>query len=228
MLLKIVNSFEQDRINNDYYLDEELQDISEELDELEDSIENIERPQHIAETATQLGRQTHINDKTDSKYEITENVIDVPNNMTIAGPIITNYTITKPLNALPNNTTNSIDLNSQTNKENAAINPKKHTFSIFHVKAEFEDSKPNHPNIDPNGPAQVYHYNNINLREYLDGIKRGLARGINSLININREYDVKKGVYVPNVIVTSPVKYLQTLQKKGEDVVREYHDVVFG
>ncbi|CAH2052563.1 unnamed protein product, partial [Iphiclides podalirius] len=118
-------------------------------------------------------------------YEVTENVVDIPDTSTRIGPVVVNYTTARPLNnaGVSNNAANNItgpvnfNGNSQVSNhgfvdeaDSGSAKPKKNSFSILHVKAEYDD-KPSPPNADrPSG-----------FKDYVLGLKRGIINGLYKL-----------------------------------------------
>ncbi|XP_038214830.1 uncharacterized protein LOC119834511 [Zerene cesonia] len=126
-----------------------------------------------------------------SNYEVTEIVIDVPNNATL-GPIIANYTIARPLNLaatpVPATQTTESVTKTTTNVENKT---QKSYISIFHIKAEF----------DKNGREN----NKVNVtdtsgfKDYIIGLRKGIVDGFNSFF-------------------ARPILFLKNLRHKGYDI----------
>lgn len=112
-------------------------------------------------------------------YEVTENVVDIPDNSTRTGPVVVNYTTPRPLNTanLPDAVSNITDPPTNSNHygfvtepDDGSAKPKKNYFSIFHVKAEYDD-KPNVPNVDYNSRPSGF-------KDYVLGLKQGIINGL--------------------------------------------------
>ncbi|CAG4931506.1 unnamed protein product [Colias eurytheme] len=119
------------------------------------------------ENFNELKAQDEATEKVTSKYDVTEIVVDVPNNATL-GPIVVNYTIAKPLNLAKTTVTNSTESVTKPTDtiENRTI---KNYISIFHIKAEF-DKDNNNSNVT----------NTSGFKDYVIGLKKGIVDGFNS------------------------------------------------
>ncbi|XP_026313585.1 uncharacterized protein LOC113225481 [Hyposmocoma kahamanoa] len=111
-----------------------------ESEEYYDSSSNDEQRLYDEEKTSTFTDQT---ETPQSQYEVTEIIDDIANTENILGPIVTNFTLTKPLNNATNTdiftVTSDIDNQSTNNKE--TVNQlKKNYISIFHVKAEFDNN----------------------------------------------------------------------------------------
>ncbi|XP_032527022.2 uncharacterized protein LOC116777523 isoform X1 [Danaus plexippus] len=154
-----------------------------------------------------------------SNYEVTEIVVDIPDNRTV-GPIITNYTIPRPLNTVPivtetenvinNGETERVTISTDHEKEG-----KKNYVSIFHVKAEFEDKTEQTTQVVDN-----HHVSHVSgFKNYLHTIKQGIIDGVKSIIGRHKvNYDDSDG----------PLGFINKLHKKSTVAAHQFHDVVFG
>ncbi|CAF4804219.1 unnamed protein product [Pieris macdunnoughi] len=131
-----------------------------------------------------------------AKYEVTEIIEELPNTVTL-GPIITNYTISKPLNLATTKATN-------TTVENET---KKNYLSILHVKVEYDKD-----NLNDKNP------NVFSIKDYINGLKKGLVSGFNSIINKFRKKNVNDEL--PNV--TGSVIFINKLRKSTDVNSREH------
>lgn len=111
-------------------------------------------------------------------YEVTENVIDIPDNRRPFGPIVTNYTHRPPvLNlAKPTNKTET-DKVTEANKKT-----KKNSLSILHINAEFDNKE------------HVVHGNKVDglfkgIKEYINSFKRGIVNGFHRLFHKHQHDD---------------------------------------
>lgn len=104
-------------------------------------------------------------------YEVTENVVDIPDDRTPAGPIITNFTKHPPLNlGKPNNQTDKNKI------PEINIKNKKNSLSILHINAEFDD-KVNE--VNENKVVGVFK----GIKEYIHSFHRGIVNGIHSFFH---------------------------------------------
>ncbi|XP_045503464.1 uncharacterized protein LOC123700326 [Colias croceus] len=118
------------------------------------------------ENFNELKTQDEAIEEVTSKYDVTEIVVDVPNNATL-GPIVVNYTIAKPLNLAKTTVTNTTE--SVTKATDIENKTKKNYISIFHIKAEFDKDKDNSNVTNTSG-----------FKEYVIGLKKGIVDGFNS------------------------------------------------
>ncbi|CAK1552408.1 unnamed protein product [Leptosia nina] len=137
------------------------------------------------------------------KYEVTEIIEDLPNTETL-GPIVTNYTIAKPINlaTAPSTQANTTAVESET---------KKNYLSIFHVKVEYDKEK-------ENKAPQFF-----GIKEYIDGLKKGVVSGFNSIID---KFRFKSMTAMPNV-VNGNALFINRLKKVSDFKSRE-HKRFFG
>lgn len=164
------------------------------------------------------------------RYEVTEIIDDLPNTENVLSPIVTNFTLTKPLNHSTNtsifNNTDAVDhssINFANNKE-TINNLKKNYISIFHVKAEFDD------NNNKQGPAPVQnihihkypHF--IGFRDYIHGVRKGIESGLNHFIHKDK-YIINTNE--PNEMAGS-VLFFNKLHNKASDVATNVHRAIFG
>ncbi|KOB74277.1 Uncharacterized protein OBRU01_04561 [Operophtera brumata] len=129
--------------------------------------------------------------KTNRTYQVTENIIDIPDDRTLP-PIIRNFTIVRPLNFGNNtvaanniredNNTSGEDGSSEESNTDAQNNKdgelKKHSFSILHIKAEYDDK-----------PVQTHNHQNVlnkvfgGIKEYVYSLKKGVVDGLHSFFH---------------------------------------------
>ncbi|XP_023942012.2 FK506-binding protein 5-like isoform X1 [Bicyclus anynana] len=173
-----------------------------------------------------------------AKYEVTENVIDVPDDRT-RGPIVTNYSITRPLNtpAAPTSTT-EVSENDKNNNEGdkrpasggSDVNKveegsgKKNYISILHVKAEIDNTdKHNNDKIESsNSDFGSPHVSGI--KEYFNGIKKGIVNGFNSIINLQHRTEATHAPEEP----TGPFGFLNKITRKSSQFAQSIHNHIFG
>lgn len=140
-------------------------------------------------------------ERSQSRYEVTEIIDDIPNTENTRIPIVANFTINRPLNQAPNNTAvanstrpsnNQSNINSANNNE-TPNNLRKSTVSIFHVRAEFDDNK----RTTPTQNIHIHKYPYLpGFRDYIHGVRRGVTQGLNTFINRDRHTNVND----PNVM----------------------------
>ncbi|XP_047538574.1 uncharacterized protein LOC125072106 [Vanessa atalanta] len=143
-----------------------------------------------------------------SRYEVTEIVIDIPDNRT-KGPIVTNYSIARPLNLAPTNITLTIfekENNTVDNNNNNKITANKND----------KDDKITDP------------YDNLPfmpmIKEYFLGIKKGIVDGFNSIVHVN-----EKSNDVDHVrSYEGPLSFLSKLHKQSSDSAHKFHSTLFG
>nr|XP_026501407.1 uncharacterized protein LOC113404666 [Vanessa tameamea] len=143
-----------------------------------------------------------------SKYEVTEIVIDIPDNRT-KGPIITNYSIARPLNLAPTNITLTTF-----EKENNTIESNNNN-KITANKNDKDDKI-----TDP--------YDNLpfvpKIKEYFLSIKKGIVDGFNSIVRVN-----EKSNNVDHVrSYAGPLSFLSKLHKQSSDSAHKFHSTLFG
>ncbi|KAJ8712648.1 hypothetical protein PYW08_007952 [Mythimna loreyi] len=114
-----------------------------------------------------------------SSYEVTENVIDIPDDRTPAGPIVPDYTHFPPaLNlARPVNKTAT----NKTKKENTKT--KKNHVSIFHFNAEFEDKMHEE---EENKVAKLFK----GIKDYIHSFQKKIVNGFHSLFHDHHDEDL--------------------------------------
>lgn len=108
-------------------------------------------------------------------YEVHENVIDVPDNRTPAGPIITNYTRTPVLNTVRPNDSTTVDTGSTViDRVTEANIKKKDCISILHVKVETEEK---HKEI--NKGSGIFK----GIKDYFNGLHKGFLNSIHNIFH---------------------------------------------
>ncbi|XP_023942013.2 uncharacterized protein LOC112048627 isoform X2 [Bicyclus anynana] len=134
-----------------------------------------------------------------AKYEVTENVIDVPDDRT-RGPIVTNYSITRPLNtpAAPTSTT-EVSENDKNNNEG--------------------DKRPASGGSDVNKVEE-----GSGIKEYFNGIKKGIVNGFNSIINLQHRTEATHAPEEP----TGPFGFLNKITRKSSQFAQSIHNHIFG
>lgn len=159
-----------------------------------------------------------------SQYEVTEIIYDIPNTENILGPVVTNFTLTRPLNNATNtanlNFTSAINNHSKNDKE--TINKlKKNHISIFHVTAEFDNDK------QKTSPVQNIHIHKyphfIGFRDYMHGLRKGIESGLNHFMHKDKYINVN----VPNAMA-QPVLLFNKFHNKGGDLAASVHRAIFG
>lgn len=110
-------------------------------------------------------------------YEVTENVIDIPDDRTPAGPIVTNYTHKPPILNLAR-PTNKTDTDKTTEASN--IKTKKNCLSIFHLNAEFDDKE---HEVHTNKVVGLFK----GIKKYIHSFQRGLVNGFHSLFHKHQD-----------------------------------------
>ncbi|XP_050353698.1 uncharacterized protein LOC126775677 [Nymphalis io] len=147
-----------------------------------------------------------------SYYEVTEIVIDIPDNRT-RGPIIANYSIARPLNLAPTTTTTLATFE----KENSTI--ENNNNNKVTTNKNDNDVK---ITVDP--------YNNIPfvpiIKEYWLGIKKGIVDGFNSIINVNEKSNTNNGDNFHSY--PGPFSFISKLQKQSTDAAHKFHSTLFG
>ncbi|KPJ13406.1 hypothetical protein RR48_03907 [Papilio machaon] len=159
-------------------------------------------------------------------YEVTEDVDDIPNPSTKFGPILTNYSTPRPLNnaSLPNvqnptekpetNSENNNDLNNNTNDN---IKGKKNSYSILHVKAEYDDA--------PSGPlnwGESHMHNKLGIKDFIYGISKGIYNKITRLFN-KHDCNNDKNEFRTDDFEESH-KFRSENSKTANGFVHEFHD----
>lgn len=173
-----------------------------------------------------------INEEIQSKYEVTENLIDNPNNINTNGNIVTNYTIFVPYNNatvlnLTNNNLNGINwmnkIEEIDNNNNVLPSLKKNSISIFHIKADFDEKNPEII-IKP-----VYHIPNPFkvINDYIQSIKNGVSNNLHNSNNNIYPQNVNKVFVVPNLIA-GPVVLFNKLQRKTTATADRLKEALFG
>lgn len=192
-----------------------------------------------------LGNKVVTDKPKPAKYEVTEFVIDVPDDRT-RGPIITNFSIPRPLNIIPSSTptggsnedkssNEEGNANTSTSKNNSNKvgetdeekgSGKKSCISILHVKAEIDDKtdKTNKDKINSGDYNFVIVPHVSGIKEYFKGIKKGIVNGFNSIIlrQKNNEDDNN------NDSETGPFNFFNKISKKSSDFATKIHNRIFG
>lgn len=141
---------------------------------------------------------THKNEdlKINRTYQVTENIIDIPDNSSLP-PIIRNFTLVRPLN-YGNNTVaannNKVENNNSGEDSSSEENThaqnnndeklKKHSFSILHIKAEYDDN-----------PVQAQSHQNVlskvfgGLKSYVYNLKKGVVDGLHTFFHKHDDVD---------------------------------------
>lgn len=129
--------------------------------------------------------------KTSSSYAVTENIIDIPDNRTLP-PILTNFTFARPLNfgnntLLTNNNAanNSEEKGDENNNNHVDGKLKTNSFSILHIKGEFESHKPETEHKHRNVLTKLF----VNLKEHVNSWKRGVVDGLHSFFHGHDDED---------------------------------------
>ncbi|XP_046964412.1 uncharacterized protein LOC124533252 [Vanessa cardui] len=140
------------------------------------------------------------------RYEVTEIVIDIPDNRT-TGPIITNFSIPRPLNLAP---TTAPTIQKENNTAQSNNN------NMITANKNDKDDKTTDP------------YDNLSfvpmIKEYLLGIKKGIVDGFNSIVHVNeKSNDVD---HVRSYV--GPLSFLSKLHKHSSDSVHKFHSTLFG
>lgn len=165
-----------------------------------------------------------------SQYEVTENVDDIPNTESPVRPIVSNFTLSIPLNLATNTTANFnvtvTDNQSNNNSENSTEsinNLKKNSISIFHVKAEFDDNN-NKQEATPVQNIHIHRYPYFGeFKDYIHGVRKGIERGLTSFIHKHKHPIVND----PNVMA-GPVFFFNKFRNKASDASANVHRAIFG
>nr|XP_021186674.2 uncharacterized protein LOC110373665 [Helicoverpa armigera] len=112
-----------------------------------------------------------------TSYEVTENVIDIPDDRKPVGPIVTNFTIKPNLNlGKPNNNT-GIDEVTEAN-----IKTKKNRVSILHINAEF-DNHDKYNEIPNDKFGGIFK----GIKNYFHNIHRNIVNSFHSLFHKHQD-----------------------------------------
>ncbi|KAJ2937931.1 hypothetical protein O0L34_g14205 [Tuta absoluta] len=209
----------------DYYNFEEENYNSEEQDD-EDKFRLNDKHLKLTipnQNDKQADEQTEI---PEAKYEVTELVDDIPNNTTVSGPVFANFTVAIPLNNVTIANISSIDNMIDNNDKKILASAKRNYISIFHIKAEYDNNKPEITVIQNNKPS----FPGLQgFRDYLKGVRQGIINGIQSFVNNNNYSNNNGEVPVNNVngnnnqapdvhnIVNAPVVFWNKLQGRTSD-----------
>lgn len=155
-------------------------------------------------------------------YEVTEDVDDIPNPSTKFGPIFTNFSTPRPLNNASLNVqrpTEKPDSNTESNDFN---NPnegkgKKNSYSILHVKAEYDDP--------PNTPLNWgdSHVHKLGIKDYIYGISKGIYNKITKLFNKHDCNDDKHVFRTDDFEESHKFRSENTKTENGQNFVHEVH-----
>ncbi|KAJ8710970.1 hypothetical protein PYW07_008212 [Mythimna separata] len=109
-----------------------------------------------------------------SSYEVTENVIDVPDDRTPGGPIVPTYTHNPPILNLarPNNKTTEAN----------NIKSKKNHLSIFHLNADFDDK---YQEAEENKIVGLFK----GIKNYIHSFQKGIVKGFHDLFHKHHHDD---------------------------------------
>ncbi|XP_047033144.1 uncharacterized protein LOC124639728 [Helicoverpa zea] len=112
-----------------------------------------------------------------TSYEVTENVIDIPDDRKPVGPIVTNFTIRPNLNlGKPNNNTVTDEVNG------ANIKTKKNRVSILHINAEF-DNHDKYNEIPNDKFGGIFK----GIKNYFHNIHRNIVNSFHSLFHKHQD-----------------------------------------
>lgn len=121
--------------------------------------------------------------------------------------------------------TSAIDYQSSNNStiSKETNNLKKHSISIFHVKAEFDGGN----NKQETGPVQNIHIHKyphfIGFRDYIHGVRKGIESGLNHFIHKDKYYNMNE----PNGMA-GPVLFFNKFHNRASDVATNVHRALFG
>ncbi|XP_075984162.1 uncharacterized protein LOC142981907 [Anticarsia gemmatalis] len=151
-------------------------------------------PQKTTTTETKLPTTTtasnlNVTDKEDMKtsssqvystysrpsYQVTENIIDIPDDRSPSGPIITNYTKKPQLNTV----NPGINPTTEIPETTTNIKTKKNTFNLLHIKAEYDDK---HETVETNNLNKVSSIFK-GIKDSFSGLHKGLLNGIHYFFN---------------------------------------------
>ncbi|XP_045770438.1 immunoglobulin G-binding protein A-like [Maniola jurtina] len=131
-------------------------------------------------------------------YAVTELVIDIPDD-TPKGPIVTNFSIAKPLN-IASNPIPSLDKDKNTNNSGNDLDKGKET--------EETDEKEE----------------GTGIKEYFNGIKQGIVNGFNSIVLKRRNSEENH----TDDFNTGPFNFFNKIHKKSSDFAQKIHNSIFG
>lgn len=155
-----------------------------------------------------------------ARYEVTENIVDVPDTSSVPGPALANFTLKPPLNIGQPNKTNT----ASSTDNNDRGNLKKNYISILHINAEYDHPQTNTPqNTDEHTPNIPFF---PGIRHFIRGLRKGIAQSIHGLVNRDHN-DFNQEENRPN-LVPAPLVFINKFHRKSPSANSREHKVIFG